>query len=164
MGKIINDTWGKDKYWERDKRRGRETKTGWGGARQCQEARDDRTITFTDVPPRVKVWSRGAGRLSGPHCSQLKQCQPGGFQLGGGYHCVPSWLGRPPWNSSPLHARPRSQVSSVLWQRWNEGLLRGHEGNTPTTHSAGTEAKKKGKERGRGGRKHRQQLLRAVAS
>lgn len=123
-------------------------KTGWGGAGQCQEAREDRTVTFTDVPPGVKVWSwnlwsgragKRARRLSGPQCSQLKQCQPEGFQLEGG-HWMPSWPGRPPWNSSPLQAQPRSQVSSVLWQRWDEGLLRGHEGNTPTALSAGKEA------------------------
>lgn len=52
---------GKDKYWQRerekDKRGVRDTKkTGWGGARHCQEAREDRTVTFTDVPLRVKVW------------------------------------------------------------------------------------------------------------
>lgn len=81
-------------------------KTGWGEARQCQEAREERSRTFTDVSAGRKVWNwnlwsgsagREAGRLSGPHCSQLKQCQPGGFQLGRGRrHCVPSWPGRPP--------------------------------------------------------------------
>lgn len=53
-------------------------KTGWGEARQCQEAREDRSVTFTDVPPGGRVWNwdrwsgragREAGRLSGPHCS-----------------------------------------------------------------------------------------------
>lgn len=32
-------------------------KTGWGEARQCQEAREERSRTFTDVPAGPKVWN-----------------------------------------------------------------------------------------------------------
>lgn len=146
-------------------------KTVWGEAGQCQEEREDRTVTFTYIPPNVKIWSwnlwsgregRRAGRLSGPQWSQLKQCQPvgeGGYSLGGWQGRGGTWcqVGQDVLLEIPALSRsqPRSQVSFVLWQRWNKGLLRGHKGNTPTALSAGKEAKKKGNERGWGGRSRR---------
>lgn len=120
--------------------------------RPSQEVKKDTAVSFTDIPPRVKVWNwrlwtggegSRAGRLLGPHCSQLKQCQPVGFQLGGKAALCAKLARAPSSKFQPTPAQPKTQVSSVLWQWWNEGLLRGHEVYTPTTHSAGTAARKK---------------------
>lgn len=140
--------------WERE----RKTKRGGGsgGTRQSQEVRKDTAVIFIDIPPGVKVWNwklwtggegSRAGRLLGPHCSQLKQCQPVGFQLGGKAALCAKLARAPSSKFQPSPAQPKTQVSSVLWQWWNEGLPRGHKVYTPATHSAGTEAKKKGRSR-----------------
>lgn len=66
-----------------------------------------------------------AGRLPGPHWSQLKQRQPMGFQLGGKAAFCAKLAGASSLKFQPSPTRPKAQVSSVLWQRWNEGLPRG---------------------------------------
>lgn len=114
---------------ESDKMRERERKTkrggGRGGTRQSQEVRKDTAVIFIDIPPGVKVWNwklwtggegSRAGRLLGPHCSQLKQCQPVGFQLGGKAALCAKLARAPSSKFQPSPAQPKTQVSSVLWQ------------------------------------------------
>lgn len=59
----------------------------------------------------------GAGRLPGPQWSQLKQRQPVGFQLGGKAVFCAKLAGFSSLKFQPSPARPKAQVSFVLWQR-----------------------------------------------
>lgn len=153
------------KQWSKREREGERGEGGIRGTRPSQEVKKDTAVIFTDIPPRVKVWNwrlwtggegSRAGRLLGPHCSQLKQCQPVGFQLGGKAALCAKLARAPSLKFQPSSAQPKTQVSSVLWRWWNEGLLRGHEVYTPTTHSAGTSGKEEEKKQGWDRRKLKQ--------